>query len=147
VAAPFAVVGSIGVVTQVPNFHRLLDRAGVDVEQFTGGEFKRTVTMFGRNTDADREKLREQIEDTHALFKEFVGTHRPQVDLERVATGEYWYGARALELRLVDELVTSDDYLTAARERADVFELHYAPPRSVRRTLAAAARSLTRVGP
>jgi serine protease SohB len=147
VAAPFAVVGSIGVVTQVPNFHRLLDRAGVDVELFTGGEFKRTVTMFGRNTDADREKLREQIEDTHALFKEFVGEHRPQVDLARVATGEYWYGARALELRLVDELVTSDDYLTAARERADVYELRYHPPRSVRRAVLSAARNLLRIEP
>lgn len=142
IAAPFAVVGSIGVVTQVPNFYRLLDRAGVDVEQFTGGEFKRTVTMFGRNTDADRQKLTEQIEETHTLFKEFVARNRPQVDLDQVATGEYWYGTRALELKLVDELTTSDDYLVAARERADIFELHYTPRPSVRRRLAGAANTL-----
>lgn len=143
IAAPFAVVGSIGVVAQVPNFHRLLDRHGVDVEQFTGGRYKRTVTMFGRTTDEGRAKLDEQIQDTHALFKEFVGTHRPQVDLESVATGEYWYGARALERNLVDELVTSDDYLVAARERADIFEVSYTPRRSVRRVLSAAAQAIS----
>jgi serine protease SohB len=140
-AAPFAVVGSIGVVAQVPNFHRLLDRHGVDVEQFTGGRYKRTVTMFGRTTDDDRAKLAEQVQDTHAIFKDFVGTHRPQVDLEAVATGEYWYGVRALELNLVDELVTSDDYLVAARERADIFEVSYTPRRSMRRVVGAAAQA------
>jgi serine protease SohB len=142
VAAPFAVVGSIGVIAQVPNFYRLLDRVGVDVEQFTGGEFKRTVTMFGETTDADRAKLTEQIHETHDLFKDFVAEHRPQVDLATVATGEYWYGTRALELNLVDELATSDDYLLAARERAELFEVEYAVPLSRMRQLAGAAQSL-----
>jgi serine protease SohB len=141
-AAPFAVIGSIGVVAQVPNFYRLLDRVGVDVEQFTGGEFKRTVTMFGENTDADRAKLTEQIHETHDLFKDFVSTHRPQVDLATVATGEYWYGTRALELNLVDELTTSDDYLLKARKRADLFEVSYTIPLSAARRLASAAQSL-----
>jgi serine protease SohB len=140
VAAPFAVVGSIGVVAQVPNFYRLLDRAGVDVEQFTGGEFKRTVTMFGRNTDADRAKLTEEIQDTHALFKEFVAEHRPGLDVEAVGTGEHWYGARAVALGLVDEIVTSDDYLVAARRDADVYEVSYTPRPTVRRALGRAAR-------
>jgi serine protease SohB len=142
VAAPFAVVGSIGVVAQVPNFYRLLDRVGVDVEQFTGGEFKRTVTMFGENTEADRAKLTEQIHETHDLFKNFVGEHRPQVDLSTVATGEYWYGTRALELNLVDELATSDDYLVAARDRADLFEVEFSVPLSRVRQLTAAAQSM-----
>jgi serine protease SohB len=141
VAAPFAVIGSIGVVTAVPNFYRLLDRAGVDVEQFTGGEFKRTVTMFGQNTEADRAKLTEQINEIHGLFKDFVAEHRPQVDLTRVATGEYWYGTTALALRLVDELSTSDDYLIAARERADLYQVTYSTPVPATRRLAAAARS------
>jgi serine protease SohB len=145
VAAPFAVVGSIGVVAQVPNFYRLLDRVGVDVEQFTGGEFKRTVTMFGENTDADRAKLTEQIHETHDLFKDFVGEHRPQVDLGQVATGEYWFGTRALELNLVDQLATSDDYLVAARERADLFEVEYAVPLSrVRKLTSAVVSRLSR---
>jgi len=141
VAAPFAVVGSIGVVAQVPNFYRLLDRAGVDVEQFTGGQFKRTVTMFGRNTDDDRRKLTEEVQDTHALFKEFVAEHRPSLDLDVVATGEHWYGARALSLGLVDELMTSDDYLVAARPEADVYEVGYSPRRTVRRAMADAVRA------
>jgi len=144
VAAPFAVIGSIGVVTQVPNFYRLLDRVGVDVEQFTGGEFKRTVTMFGETTDADRAKLTEQIHETHDLFKDFVGEHRPQVDLGQVATGEYWLGTRALELNLVDELSTSDDYLLSARDRAELFEVEYAVPLSRMRKLTAATQSLAR---
>lgn len=142
VAAPFAVVGSIGVIAQVPNFHRLLDRVGVDVEQFTGGRFKRTVTMFGETTDADRAKLSEQIHETHDLFKDFVQVHRPQVDLGTVATGEYWYGTRALELNLVDELATSDDYLIAARQRADVLSVEYTVPLSAVRRLGAGVRSL-----
>jgi serine protease SohB len=128
-------------VAQVPNFYRLLDRVGVDVEQFTGGEFKRTVTMFGENTEADRAKLTEQIHETHDLFKSFVGEHRPQVDLTEVATGEYWYGSRALQLNLVDELSTSDDYLLAARERADLFEVEFSVPLSRIRQLTAAAQS------
>ncbi|GAB6900373.1 protease SohB [Kineosporia succinea] len=141
VAAPFAVVGSIGVVSSVPNFHRLLDRLGIDVEQFTGGQYKRTVTMFGRNTDADRAKVTEQVNEIHDLFKDFVHEQRPGIDLERVATGEYWYGTDALELNLVDELSTSDDYLLRARERADLFEVSYTVPRSRVRQLTEAGQA------
>jgi serine protease SohB len=129
VAAPFAVVGSIGVVTQVPNVHRLLERHGVDVEQFTGGRFKRTVTMLGPTTEEGREKLQEQIDEVHVLFKDWVARYRPQLDLEQVGTGEYWYGSRALELQLVDEVSTSDEYLLAAAARADVFRVSYTPQR------------------
>ncbi|NLT53776.1 MAG: protease SohB [Actinomycetales bacterium] len=124
-AAPFAAVGSIGVIWEQPNVHRFLDRHGVDVEQFKGGEHKRTVTLLGRTTDEDRERLAEEIRDTHELFKEFVARHRPQVDIARVATGQYWYGTRALELDLVDELTTSDDYLLARREVADLLEISF----------------------
>jgi len=125
VAAPFAVVGSIGVIAQLPNFHRLLKKHDVDYEQFMAGEFKRTVTLFGENTEQGRRKFQEEIDDAHALFKDFVKTHRPQVLLEQVATGEHWYGARALECRLVDELCTSDAVLLAARAEADVYEVSY----------------------
>lgn len=144
-AAPFAVVGSIGVVAQIPNLHRLLDRGGIEVEQVTGGEFKRTVTPFTRTTDAQREKLTSQIEDTHALFKEFVARNRPALDVERVGTGEYWYGVRALELGLVDELVTSDDYLLSRSGDADVLAVRSARGRRPARRLAALARSLASV--
>ncbi|GAA3632459.1 protease SohB [Kineosporia mesophila] len=146
VAAPFAIIGSIGVVSQIPNFHRLLDRLGVEVEQFTGGEFKRTVTMFGRNTDEDRAKVTEQVNEIHDLFKTFVVEQRPGIELERVATGEYWYGSDALELNLVDELRTSDDYLLAARERADLFEVTCPVPLSrVRRLTESGQAALARL--
>jgi serine protease SohB len=135
VAAPFAIIGSIGVIDQLPNFHRLLDRAGIDYEQFKGGESKRTVTMFTPTTDEDRAKRSEQVLAVHELFKQFVVAHRPGLDLARVATGEYWYGTQALELGLVDELMTSDDYLLAARDRADLFQLRYSAARSLRQRL------------
>jgi serine protease SohB len=126
IAAPFAVVGSIGVVAQLPNFHRLLERGGVDFELHTAGEYKRTLTLFGENSEAGREKLREQLEETHALFKDFIQEYRADVDLRRVATGEYWHGTRALDLGLVDEIKTSDDYLMAASADADIYLVTYA---------------------
>ena len=124
-AAPFAVVGSIGVVAQLPNFYRLLEQKGVDFELHTAGEYKRTLSLFGENTDSGREKLREQLEDTHTLFKGFIRENRPGVDLERVATGEYWHGIQALDLGLVDEVTTSDDYLMDASTEADIYLLTY----------------------
>lgn len=123
IAAPFAVIGSIGVIAQVPNFHRLLESRGVDFEQITAGRYKRTVTMFGRNTDDDRAKLREELEEVHGLFKQVVARYRPGLDLEVVATGEHWYGTRALELGLVDAIGSSDDYLIRAAQDADVLQL------------------------
>jgi len=134
-AAPFAIVGSIGVLAQLPNFHRLLDRSGVDFEQITAGEHKRTLTVFGENTEEGRAKMRAQVEDVHALFKEMIGRFRPQVDLERVATGEYWYAARARELDLVDDLVASDEYLLRASEDADLYEVRYQVRTPLRRRI------------
>lgn len=131
IAAPFAIVGSIGVVAQMPNFNRFLKKHDIDYEEITAGEFKRTLTVFGENTDADRSKFREEIEDAHELFKEFVADNRSKVDIAAIATGEYWYGKRALEHNLVDELCTSDDYLYNRSVDADVFEVSYVRKRSM----------------
>ena len=128
-AAPFAVVGSIGVVAQIPNVHRLLKKHDVDVEVHTAGRFKRTLDVLGENTEQGRAKLREELEDVHALFQEYVSSWRPKLDLEAVSTGEHWYGQRALDRALVDELVTSDEYLARACERADVFEVAWTVPK------------------
>ncbi len=125
ISAPFAVIGSIGVVGQLPNFNRLLKQHHVDFEQHTAGEHKRTLTLFGENTEEGRAKFREELEEAHQLFKQFVRDNRPLVDIEQVATGEHWYGRRALELKLVDALQTSDDYLLAASKERDIFEVHY----------------------
>ena len=124
-AAPFAVIGSIGVLAQLPNFNRLLKKANVDFEQITAGEYKRTPTIFGENTDADRAKMQEEIDDTHLLFKSFVADHREQVDIEAVATGEVWFGKRAIERGLVDELQTSDAFVQNCLPERDVFEVKY----------------------
>jgi serine protease SohB len=122
-AAPFAIVGSIGVVAQVPNFHRLLKKHDVDYEEMTAGEFKRTITVFGEITEKGKRKFLDQLEETHALFKSFVKECRPKLVLEQVATGEYWFGRHALELNLVDEIISSDDYLFSHREEADIYKV------------------------
>lgn len=136
-AAPFAILGSIGVLAQIPNFNRLLDSHGVDFEQITAGKYKRTVTMFGKNTDADREKLKDELEDVHALFKEAVGQYRPDLDLEKVATGEHWYGTRALELGLADEIKTSDELLTGITDDRDIYHLSFKIKRPLQKRLMA----------
>lgn len=123
VAAPFAILGSIGVIAQLPNFHRLLKKQNIDFEQFTAGEYKRNVTMFGENTDKDRAKLREELEETHDLFKDYIRQHRPQLELAKVATGEHWYGTQALELGLIDEIKTSDDWLLEASKSAELLRI------------------------
>ena len=111
IASPFAIIGSIGVVAQVPNFNRLLKKHDVEYKEYTAGDYKRTVSIFGEITEKGEAKFREQLEVTHLLFKGFVGRYRPQLNMEKVATGEYWYGETALELNLVDKIQTSDDYI------------------------------------
>lgn len=124
-AAPFAILGSIGVLAQIPNFNRMLDEHGVDFEMITAGKYKRTVTMFGQNTDEDRAKLKEELEDVHQLFKGAVSRYRPELDLDKVATGEHWYGTRALELGLADEIRTSDEVLAERAAERDLYRLEY----------------------
>ncbi|GAB5449852.1 MAG: protease SohB [Halioglobus sp.] len=125
IAAPFAVIGSIGVLAQLPNFHRLLKKMDIDFELLTAGEYKRTLTIFGENTDKGREKFLQELEETHQLFKAFVSSNRPQLDIARVATGEVWYGQQAVEQGLVDELQTSDAFIQDRLQDWDVFEVRF----------------------
>lgn len=124
IAAPFAIVGSIGVVAQVPNFNRLLKEHNVDFELYTAGQYKRTVTMFGENTPEGKAKFEEELQQTHVLFKHFVEKYRPQLNVDKVATGEHWYGEDALDLNLVDKLHTSDEYLLALLPQHDVYVIN-----------------------
>lgn len=124
IASDFAVIGSVGVVSQLPNFHKLLKKHDVDFEQFTAGEYKRTVTMFGENDNEDRAKHQADIDRIHELFKTFVKTHRPSLDVEKIATGEIWFGQDALDLGLIDEIGTSDSYVLELMKEHDVFVLH-----------------------
>ncbi len=126
ISAPFAIIGSIGVIAQLPNFNKVLKKNDIDFEQHTAGDFKRTLTMFGENTAEGRNKFKAEIEDVHLMFKEFVKQNRPQLDIDKVATGEYWYGQRAKELNLVDELKTSDDFLMEANNQFSLFNIKYA---------------------
>lgn len=124
-AAPFAILGSIGVIAQIPNFNKLLKKHDIDYEQHTAGNFKRTLTVFGENTEAGREKFQQELEETHELFKSFVGKYRPDLDLEKVATGEHWYGQQAIGLGLVDEISTSDDVILKLAQEKNVIKVRY----------------------
>lgn len=139
IAAPFSIIGSIGVVAQVPNVHRLLKKHDVDIQEMTAGEFKRTVSVLGEITEKGRAKFQAQLEETHALFKDFVQSQRPKLDVGQVSTGEYWLGRRAKELGLVDLLGTSDGYLLERSRQANLYRLHYKPERSLRERMGGAA--------
>lgn len=123
IAAPFAVLGSIGVVLQAPNVHRFLKKRGIEIEQLTAGENKRNLTLLGENTSKDRQKAQLLIDDIHELFIEHVNTHRPQVDLKKVGQGDFWFGTRALALQLIDDINTSDDYLLKAAKKQMIYQI------------------------
>ena len=125
IAAPFAVLGSIGVLAQLPNFNRLLKKHDIDVELLTAGEYKRTLTMFGENTDKGRQKFVEELEGTHVLFKEFVSENRPGLDIAKVATGEVWYGRKAIDVGLIDALQTSDAFVQDRLKEQDIYEVKF----------------------
>lgn len=135
VSAPFAVIGSVGVVAQVPNIHRLLKKHDVDVDVMTAGEYKRTVTLVGENTEKGKQKFQQELEETHELFKQFVAEHRPQLDVAKIATGEHWFGQQAISLQLVDAISTSDDLILDAVKEKDVIELKYRHKKKLRQRL------------
>ncbi|MFK3789553.1 protease SohB [Pseudomonas piscis] len=139
ISAPFAILGSIGVVAQLPNVNRLLKKHDIDFEVLTAGEYKRTLTVFGENTEKGREKFQEDLDVTHQLFKNFVARYRPQLAIDEVATGEVWLGVAAQEKQLVDELQTSDEYLAEKAKAAEVFHLHYAERKSLQERVGLAA--------
>ena len=131
VSAPFAIIGSIGVVAQIPNIHRLLKKHDVDVDVMTAGEYKRTVTMLGENTEKGKQKFQQELEETHQLFKQFVSQNRPHLDVDQVATGEHWFGQQALNLNLVDEIMTSDDLLLQAMKEKQLIGVKYVVKKSL----------------
>lgn len=145
-AAPFAVLGSIGVVAQLPNLHRLLKKHDIDYELLTAGEYKRTLTIFGENTAKGREKFQEDLELTHQLFKDFVSTYRPQLLMNEVATGEIWLGTAALNKQLVDDLMTSDAYLLQRIQSSDVFHITYVEKKNLSQRLGILAASVLEQG-
>lgn len=141
VAAPFAILGSIGVIAQLPNFNKVLKKNDIDFEVHTAGEYKRTLTMFGENTDKAREKFKEDLKDVHVLFKDFVKSHRDIVDVETVANGDIWYGQKAKEQNLVDELMTSDDYLLEKTKSSEVYLITREKKKNLAQKLGLAAKA------
>jgi serine protease SohB len=140
-SAPFAMIGSIGVIAQLPNFNKLLRKNDIDFEMVTAGQYKRTLTMFGENTDGARKKFKEEIDEIHDLFKDFVAQHRPQLDMNEIATGEVWFGQQAIEKRLVDEISTSDSVIYNAMIERDVYSVAYKEKQSLAEKLGFAAEA------
>jgi serine protease SohB len=143
ITAPFAIIGSIGVAAPLPNVHRLLERAGVDYEDVTAGEHKRTVSLLGAITPQGRKKFQEQVDEVHELFKGFVKQHRPSLDVDAVATGEHWLGTRAVELGLANRVMTSDSYLMSKLDEADIYHVRFERPKSMRERLALTTRMVS----
>ncbi|HFL8824344.1 MAG TPA: protease SohB [Candidatus Azoamicus sp. OHIO1] len=123
IASHFSIIGSIGVIGQVPNFNKLLLKNNIKIEEHTSGEYKRTLTIFGKNEEKGREKFKDLLKNTHNIFKEFVKKNRPIVSIDEISTGEYWYGTDALKLKLIDEIKTSDEYLKEKMETKNVYEI------------------------
>lgn len=139
ISSPFAILGSIGVVAQLPNVNRLLKKHDIDYEVLTAGEYKRTLTVFGENTEKGREKFQQDLDITHQLFKNFVAQYRPQLEIDQIATGEVWLGVAAVDKLLVDELKTSDEYLSERAKHAQLFHLHYVQRKSLQERVGLAA--------
>ncbi len=141
-AAPFAIVGSIGVLAQVPNFNKLLKKHDIEFKEITAGEYKRTLSPFGEITEKGVEKFRDQIEQTHTLFKNFVSDNRPQLDVPKIATGEYWYGTQAIELKLVDKIQTSDDYLMDHLDSHNIYSIEYRTKKTLAEKIGETSKAL-----
>lgn len=135
IAAPFAIIGSVGVVMEMPNFSKLLDKVGVKYLQYTAGEYKRTVSPMVEPTVLGEEKMQEKLVKTLGLFKNHIKEYRPQVDVEQIATGETWYATEAQSLNLVDEISTYDEYLESKLTTCDVFKISYEKPERISRKL------------
>ena len=144
IAAPFAIIGSIGVIVGLPNFNRLMKKHNIEYEQIMAGEFKRTLTVFGENTKKDREKVQEDVDKIHDMFKTFVKEYRPSIDLASVATGEHWHGLEAKKLHLVDQIQTSEDYLLRASSHSDIYEVKFACKKQLVEKLSSGVHTLTR---
>ncbi len=142
IAAPFAIIGSIGVIAQLPNFHRWLEKNDIDFEQISAGQYKRTLTLFGKNTPEGRQKLQEEINDAHHLFKLFIQQNRPMVNIDEVATGEHWFGCRALDLKLIDDIKTSDDFIIGLKTTHDIYQIKYEFKKNLSQRLAVSASGL-----
>ncbi len=130
-AAPFAIIGSIGVIAEMPNFNRLLKKHDIDIELHTAGEFKRTLTMLGENTDAGRQKFKQELDEAHDLFKSWVKGNRTVLEIDKVATGEHWFGEQALDLKLIDQLGTSDDFIMEKTSSHEVYEISFQQPKQL----------------
>jgi serine protease SohB len=130
-AAPFAIVGSIGVVSQIPNVHRLLKRLDVDVDVLTAGKHKAPLTLLGENTDEGRQKHLLDLGAIHGHFKALVKRHRSGLDIDKVSEGDFWLAEDALKLNLVDEISTSDAYLQRVCAQAEVYKVQWVPHKSL----------------
>lgn len=125
ISAPFAIIGSIGVVAEFPNVHDLLQNLGIHYKQYTAGKFKRTVSAMGEITEEGEKKFKEDLSEMYDLFKNHVAEHRPELDIDLVATGEHWQAVTAIKLGLVDEIKTSEEFILENLNNAELIQIQY----------------------
>lgn len=132
VAAPFAYIGSIGVVSEMPNFNQILSDNGINIEQHTAGKSKRTVTPLGKITDEDRNEFKKKLERIHRSFINHVSHYRNINDADEnknsiIFSGDYWIAEETveLELGLVDEISTSQEFLLDKMKEYNIIEITF----------------------
>jgi serine protease SohB len=126
ICSPFAIIGSVGVVSEFLNFYDILKGLGINYHQYTAGKYKRTISILGRITDEGESKFKEDLNDMYLLFKEHVARHRKNLDIEKIATGEHWSGINALGINLVDEILTSEEYIiNSIKNNKEVLKITY----------------------
>lgn len=125
IAAPFSMVGSVGVMAFVPNLRGLLEDYNINPRTFTAGKYKRTVSLTDEATEEEVEKFKQQLNAIHRLFLEAVKKYRKDVKMEVVETGEHWTARESVELGLglVDDIATSQQYLLEANRDRDLIIL------------------------
>lgn len=141
-AAPFSIVGSIGVLSQVPNIHRFLKRFDVDVDVLTAGKHKAPMTLMGENTEEGKQKHVQDLNAIHTRFKELVKLHREELNIDDVSEGDFWLAEDALKLNLVDEISTSDAYIMSLCAQANVYRVQWQPHKSFEQRIKGATSAL-----
>ena len=99
-----SIVGSIGVISAGFGAHVLLARQGVERRVYTAGKSKSMLDPFLPEKEEDVKRLKSLLDQMHETFTAYIKSRRGDrlADRQDLFTGEFWLGARAVELGLVD---------------------------------------------
>jgi ClpP class serine protease len=130
IAAPFAVVGSIGVMLEGLNIHEALKSYGVKPLSLKAGDMKNPITTWGEISDKDLKLKLQDLDESHQDFIELCRSTRPELD-PKVCNGRVMSGEKALESGMTDRILTSEEYIFEKMSEGDlVMKLHLISPES-----------------